>query len=217
MKQGAAGARGTFEQLARQHMSALYNMALRLTRNPSEAEDLVQDTLLRAYRFFNRYEQGSNFKAWIFKILKNSFINRYRKDQQIPETVDFSAIEEGLERLVDESYREGAPPDPEQAFLSGVVDHEIEEALASLPEEYRMVFLMAVQQEMSYKEIAAALSIPIGTVMSRLHRARRLMQTRLVEYGRRRGLTGPGGDAPGGKDDSVVDIGRYRRKGDSRS
>ncbi|MGH9869259.1 MAG: sigma-70 family RNA polymerase sigma factor [Candidatus Polarisedimenticolia bacterium] len=210
MKPGATGARGTFEQLAREHMSALYNMALRLTRNPSEAEDLVQDTLLRAYRFFNRYEQGTNFKAWVFKILKNSFINRYRKDQQIPETVDFSAIEEGLERLVDESYREGTPPDPEQAFLSGVVDHEIEEALASLPEEYRMVFLMAVQQEMSYKEIAAALSIPIGTVMSRLHRARRLMQARLTEYGRRRRLTGPEAAAP-------VDINRYRRRGDSQS
>jgi len=213
------GARGTFEQLAKSHMSALYNMALRLTRNPSEAEDLVQDTLLRAYRFFNRYEQGSNFKAWVFKILKNSFINRYRKDQQIPETVDFSAIEEGLERLVDESYREGgAPADPEQVFLSGVVDHEIEEALQSLPEEYRMVFLMAVQQEMSYKEIAAALSIPIGTVMSRLHRARRLMQARLTEYGRRRRLTGPeSGPSAGAPEGGVVDINRYRRKGDSQS
>ena len=206
---GPPGASGTFEQLARTHMRALYNMALRLTRNPQEAEDLVQDTLLRAYRFFSRYEQGTNFKAWVFKILKNAFINRYRKEQQVPETVDFAAIEEGLERLVEKSQPQGgAPASPEQQLLEGVVDEEIEEALRSLPEEYRMVFLMAIQHEMSYKEIAAALSIPIGTVMSRLHRARRLMQVRLVEYGRRRGLTD---EKPDAKDD-IVDINRYRRK-----
>ncbi len=206
---GPPGASGSYEQLARTHMRALYNMALRLTRNPQEAEDLVQDTLLRAYRFFNRYEQGTNFRAWIFKILKNAFINRYRKEQQSPETVDFAVIEDGLERLVEKSQAPGsAPSTPEQQLLEGVVDEEIEEALRSLPDEYRMVFLMAIQQEMSYKEIAAALDIPIGTVMSRLHRARRQMQGRLMEYGKRRGLTG---GEPGAKDD-VVDINRYRRK-----
>ncbi|HKY31941.1 MAG TPA: sigma-70 family RNA polymerase sigma factor [Candidatus Polarisedimenticolia bacterium] len=207
------GIRGTFEQLARSHMRPLYTMAVRLTHNPQEAEDLVQETLLRAYRFFDKYEQGSNFKAWLFKILKNSFINRYRKGQQQPETVDFGAIEDGLESLVDVSAQGGQPPspDPEKSFFDGVVDSEIEDALAGLPPEYRMVFLMAVQEEMSYKEIAAALSIPIGTVMSRLHRARRLMQARLLEYARRRGLVDP--TAEPSRPPDVVDIGRFRRKG----
>lgn len=211
---GATGARGTFEQLAQGVMGSLYTMALRLTRNPDEAQDLAQETLLRAYRFFDHYEQGSNFKAWLFKILKNAFINRYRKNQAVPETVDFDVIEEGLERLVERDYRgaPSTPPDPERAFMEGLVDSEIEEALQALPPDYRMVFLMAVQEEMSYKEIAAALEIPIGTVMSRLHRARRMMQARLAEYGRRRGLTGPGEDE--GSDGGVVDIRRYRRKGE---
>jgi RNA polymerase sigma-70 factor (ECF subfamily) len=213
---GATGARGTFEQLAQATMGSLYTMALRLTRNPEEAQDLAQETLLRAYRFFDRYEQGSNFKAWLFRILKNAFINRYRKNQQIPETVDFGAIEEGLEHLVERDYRgtPSSPPDPERAFLEGLVDTEIEEALQALPPEYRMVFLMAVQEEMSYKEIAAALEIPIGTVMSRLHRARRMMQARLAEYGRRRGLTDGTSEGEGGAAEGVVDIRRYRRKGE---
>jgi RNA polymerase sigma-70 factor, ECF subfamily len=214
---GATGARGTFEQLAQGAMSSLYTMALRLTRNPEEAEDLTQETLLRAYRFFDRYEQGSNFRAWLFKILKNAFINRYRKDQHVPETVDFDAIEEGLEHLVARQERgTSSPPDPERAFFDNVVDAEIEDALRELPPDYRVVFLMAVQEEMSYKEIAAALDIPIGTVMSRLHRARRMMQARLAEYGRRQGLTGEqSGKEPG--QGGVVDIRSYRRRGETRS
>jgi RNA polymerase sigma-70 factor (ECF subfamily) len=230
-----AGARGTFEQLARAQMDAIYNMALRLTRNPQEAEDLVQETLLRAYRFFDKYEQGSNFRAWMFRILKNSFINRYRKDHRAPDTVDFAAIEENLERWIEPGPASStAPSDPEQILLRAAVDAEIEEAVQTLPPDYRMVFLMAIQEEMSYKEIAAALSIPIGTVMSRLHRARRLMQARLMDYGRRHGLTQASpadpshapGTAQSGEDasgeppareggDGVVDISRYRRKGEA--
>ena len=198
----------SFEMLAQEHLHPLYSMAVRLTRQPQEAEDLVQETLLRAYRFFDKYERGTNFKAWIFKILKNVFINRYRKTQTEPDTVEFGAIEEGLESLVDNVSpgTQPAPVDPESILMRGVVDGEIEGALDELPPEYRMVLLMAVVEEMSYKEIAAALSIPIGTVMSRLHRARRLLQGRLVDYGRSRGLI------PGRRDSSpVADISRFRR------
>ena len=206
-----------FEDLARANVHTLYNMAVRLTRRPQEAEDLVQDTLLRAYRFFDRYEKGTNFKAWILKILKNAFINRYRSAQREPDTVDFEAIEEGLERLMRPAPGTASPPiDPEQIFMRGVVDAEIDEALDRLPPEYRMVFIMAVVEEMSYKEIASALSIPIGTVMSRLHRARRLMQGRLMDYARRRGLLPAGQEAPapeGAGGSNVIDIQSFRKQG----
>jgi len=206
--------REDFERLALAHMSPLYNMAVRLTRRPAEAEDLVQETLLRAYRFFDKYEQGTNFKAWLFRILRNAFINRYRKSTREPDTVEFGAIEEGLERIVDSSFRgtRAAGTDPEQVFMDGVVDSEIESVLAELPDEYRMVLVMAVVEEMSYKEIAAALSCPIGTVMSRLHRARRLMQAGLLEYARKRGLVPPGGATTGEPGADVVDIKRFRGK-----
>ena len=198
----------SFERLAQENLHPLYSMAVRLTRQPEEAEDLVQETLLRAYRFFDKFERGTNFKAWVFRILKNAFINRYRKEQREPDTVDFSSIEEGLERLVDDMAPGApeAPPDPEQTLLKGTLDSEIETAIGELPAEYRMVLLMSVVEEMSYKEIASALSIPIGTVMSRLHRARRQLQAKLQEYGRSRGLSG--------RDDRprIVEIEKFRRR-----
>ena len=180
----------SFEDLARAHLNPLYNMAVRLVRQPQEAEDLVQETLIRAYRFFDRFEPGTNFKAWIFKILKNCFINRYRKTQREPDTIDMEGIQGGLDRFIPAGRLNGDSGEatPEQVFMSGVIDDEIEQALAGLPPDYRMVLIMAVVEEMSYKEIASALSIPIGTVMSRLHRARRQLQLSLLKYARKRGL-----------------------------
>ncbi|HET9481891.1 MAG TPA: sigma-70 family RNA polymerase sigma factor [Candidatus Polarisedimenticolia bacterium] len=202
-----AESRESFEALAEANLRPLYNLAVRLARRPEEAEDLVQETLLRAFRFYDSFEPGTNFKAWLFKILKNSFINRYRKEQLEPDMVHFGAIEEGLERIVDSTLggSQSPPPDPERLFMDGLVDDEIEAAIRELPPEYRMVLIMAVVEEMSYKEIAAAISCPIGTVMSRLHRARRLMQSRLLEYARRHGLAGSDESDPG-----VVDITRFR-------
>jgi len=181
-----------FEQVALPFIDSLYNLALNLTRNPRDAEDLVQETFLRAYRFFDSYRPGTHIKAWLFRILRNTFINRYRSSKIRPEEVDFGKVEESYERMVDDEFlRKHQPMSPEQAVMHGVLDEEVNLALEAIPEEYRIVVVMALVEEMSYKEIAGVLSIPLGTVMSRLHRGRRLLQTSLVDYARRRGILKP--------------------------
>jgi len=188
--------RREFEREALPHMDALYGLAMRLTRSPRDAEDLVQEAYLRAFRFFDHWEPETNMRAWLFTILRNAFINRYRKQSTVPKTVEFEKIEGTYESLIQESFVR-AGRNPEQLLLDGSLDTEIREALDALPEEYREVVWLAVVEELSYKEIAAVLSIPIGTVMSRLHRGRRLLQAALIGYGRRRGLLPAGEtDAP---------------------
>ncbi len=174
-----------FERVALVHLHSLYHMALRFTRNPADAEDLLQDTYVRAFRFFDRYQPGTNAKAWLFKILRNGFINRYRKAQKRPDEVDFSKIEETFESLLEPRQR---LPGPEEELLSRSLDEPIEDALRALPEEYRSVLLLAVVEGFSYREIATTLDCPMGTVMSRLHRARKHMKSRLLSYARERGL-----------------------------
>jgi RNA polymerase sigma-70 factor (ECF subfamily) len=174
-----------FERVALVHLHSLYNMALRFTRNAADAEDLLQDTYVRAFRFFDRYQPGTNAKAWLFKILRNGFINRYRKAQKRPDEVDFSKIEEIFESLLEPRQR---LPGPEEELLAGSLDGPIEEALRALPEEYRSVLLLAAVEGFSYREIATTLDCPMGTVMSRLHRARKHMKSRLLNYARERGL-----------------------------
>jgi len=181
--------RAEFEAVALPYMGALFNLAVNLTRNRRDAEDLVQETYLRAFRFFDSYEPGTHVKAWLFRILRNTFINRYRAAKVRPEEVDFDKIEDGYERAVDETFLSAKrPPSPERLVMDGVLDEEVQRAIEGLPEEYRSVVLMALVEEMSYKEIAAALSIPLGTVMSRLHRGRRMLQAELLEYVRRKGI-----------------------------
>ncbi|MFQ5694325.1 MAG: sigma-70 family RNA polymerase sigma factor, partial [Nitrospinota bacterium] len=126
-----------FERVALVHIHSLYNMALRFTRNTAEAEDLLQDTYVRAFRFFDRYQPGTNAKAWLFKILRNSFINRYRKAQKRPEEVDFSKIEEIFESIVDDGHRPRGLPGPEEEIIARSLDEPIEAALRALPAEYR--------------------------------------------------------------------------------
>jgi RNA polymerase sigma-70 factor (ECF subfamily) len=174
-----------FERVALVHVHALYNMALRFTRNAADAEDLLQDTYVRAFRFFDRYQPGTNAQAWLFKILRNGFINRYRKAQKRPDEVDFSKIEEVFESLLEPRQRLRGP---EEEMLARSLDQPIQEALEALPEEYRSVLLLAVVEGFSYREIATTLDCPIGTVMSRLHRARKHMKSRLMGYARERGL-----------------------------
>jgi len=186
-----------FEDAALPHLGALFNLAFNLTRNRKDAEDLVQETYLRAFRFFDSYQPGTHIKAWLFRILRNTFINRYRAARVRPEEVDFDKVELAYDKLVDRQFIDThQPPSPEKLVLDGVLDEEIEQAMAALPEEYRTVVIMALVEELSYKEIASALSIPLGTVMSRLHRGRKQLQGALVEYAQRRGIIRPGSGVP---------------------
>lgn len=168
-----------FEELSLQYMNPLYNAALRMTRDGSEAQDLVQDTYLRAYRFYSKFEKGTNFRAWIFKILKNIYINKYRKQQKAPQMVEISNVE-----LVGDL---AADVTPENEFFNNLLDDDIKEAMDLLPEEFRDAIILSDLEGFSYKEISEILDRPIGTVMSRLHRGRKLLKNSLREYARRRG------------------------------
>jgi RNA polymerase sigma-70 factor (ECF subfamily) len=187
--------REEFEEVALPHADALFNLALYLTRSRRDAEDLVQEAFLRAYRFFDSYRSGTNVKAWLFRILRNTFINRYRAVKTRPEEVESDKIEASYEQMVESTFLgPRAAASPEALLMEGVLDREVHEALARLPEEYRTVVLLALLEELSYREIATALSIPLGTVMSRLHRGRKLLQAALVGLARRKGIVrGPAG------------------------
>ncbi len=159
----------------------LYRSALRLTRSRDDAEDLLQETYLKAYKYYHRFSEGTNLKAWLFKIMKNTFINGYRKRRLEPAQVEFGEVEDVLERLVlDES---GDAADVETAYLDAEMDHEVREALLALPHDYKVVVLLADLEGYAYKEIAEILQIPVGTVMSRLYRGRRLLERALLSFG----------------------------------
>lgn len=184
-----------FEEVALPYLDALFNLALNLTRNRKDAEDLVQEAYLRAFRFFDSYQPGTHIKAWLFRILRNTFINRYRAAKARPEEVDFDKIDGVYEKMVEDDFLRGhGSMDPEEAVMVGVPDEEIQEAMVALPEEYRSVVIMALVEELSYKEIASALAIPLGTVMSRLHRGRKQLQGALLEYAKRKGILKQGPD-----------------------
>ena len=175
-----------FEEQAMEHMSSLYTAALRMTRNAADAEDLVQETYLKAYKYYDKFEEGTNLKAWLFKILKNTFINSYRKKQQAPPKADFADIEESFETIVrDDSGQQARTP--EEELLEKVLDEDVQHAIEELPHDYRMVVLLADLEGFSYKEIADILEIPVGTVMSRLYRGRRLLEEALLKYARGHG------------------------------
>jgi RNA polymerase sigma-70 factor, ECF subfamily len=179
--------RSEFESTALPHMDALYNMALKMARNPSLAEDLVQEAFVRAYRFFSHYERGTNCKAWLFKILRNVFINHYRKGRGAPETIDFAAIEGHAESHVGREWPSGVSS-PEAIVADLRMGENVAAALKSLTPEFRMVALLAFVEGHTYKEIASIMSCPIGTVMSRLSRARRILQEALLPHAQERGL-----------------------------
>jgi len=161
-----------FEAIAFQYMDSLYSTALRFTRNTEEAEDLVQDTYLRAFRFFDKFQQGTNFKAWVFKILTNTFINKYRKKMRTPQQVQLDKVAYGLENEdSDEPIAEWAGFD--ESKYEELFDDDITAALSQLSDDFRMVVLLADIEGFSYKEIAQIIGRPSGTVMSRLFRGRR--------------------------------------------
>jgi RNA polymerase sigma-70 factor, ECF subfamily len=178
-----------FSDQAMQYMPALYSAALRMTRNPSDAEDLVQETYLRAYRGFGGFEEGTNLKAWLYKILTNTFINSYRAKRRRPDERDLDDVEDLYlyRRVVGwDGGAEGRSAEDE--VLEHFTDDEVKAALESLPDQFRLAVLLADVEGFSYREIADIMDVPIGTVMSRIHRGRRALQKALVEFGMERGL-----------------------------
>jgi len=172
-----------------EHMSALYSAALRMTRNPADAEDLVQETYLKAYRAFDSFTEGTNIRAWLYRILTNTYINNYRAAKRRPEVSDVEDVEDlYLYRRVAGDGAGGRSAEDE--VLAGITDDEVKEAIESLPDNFRIAVLLADVEGFTYKEIAEITDVPIGTVMSRIHRGRRALQKALVDYAERRGLVG---------------------------
>jgi RNA polymerase sigma-70 factor (ECF subfamily) len=172
------------------YLDSLYRTALRLSRNPQDAEDLVQETYLRALRALNQFQDGTNLRAWLFKILTNTFINQYRQRARAPRNESIDEVEDFYlyQHLIDNGLQPGTS-EPEHEVLERLVDEDIIKALEELPVPFRQVVLLADVEGFAYKEIADILDIKIGTVMSRLHRGRRRLQQALVPYLQRSGYT----------------------------
>ncbi len=180
----------TFSEQAMPLMDSLYGAAMRMTRNKADAEDLVQETYLKAYRGFGGFEQGTNLKAWLYRILTNTYINIYRKKQRRPDETDLAEVEDlYLYRRLGGLEAATAGRSAEEELLDLFAESEVKEAMESLPDNFRIAVLLADVEGFAYKEIAEILDIPIGTVMSRLHRGRKALQKELYEFAVARGLT----------------------------
>lgn len=183
-----------FERDALEYVNQLYAAALRMTRNPADAEDLVQEAYAKAYAAFHQYKQGTNLKAWLYRILTNTFINNYRKKQRQPK-------EHGSEDIEDwqiaqaASHSSSGGRSAELEALDHLPDTDVKDALTALPEDFRMVVYYADVEGLPYKEIAEIMETPIGTVMSRLHRGRRQLREMLADYAAERGFVTPEGGA----------------------
>ncbi|MEM1007544.1 MAG: sigma-70 family RNA polymerase sigma factor [Myxococcota bacterium] len=195
-----------FEAQTLPYIDALYHSALRLCRNESDAEDLVQDTMLKAFRFFHQYTQGTHVKAWLFKIMTNTFINHYRKRQKSPELLD------------DWDWDQLTPPfseDFERNFFQNTFHKTVLQAIEELPVDFRMVLVLSDIEEFAYKEIADMVDCPIGTVMSRLYRGRRILRKKLHQYAIEQGLVDD--PLPVVDIDNVTHIEHYRRQQQDRA
>jgi RNA polymerase sigma-70 factor (ECF subfamily) len=168
-----------FEREAIPHMDALYNFAFKMTGDSDDANDLVQETYMRAFRFFDKFEKGTNCKAWLFRIMKNTFINVYRKESKSPEKVDYEEIENFYENIkasnTDDAHLE-------KDIYDNLLDDELTEAISTLPEDFRTVIILCDIEGFTYEEIADFVDAPVGTVRSRLHRARKMLFTKLHSY-----------------------------------
>ncbi len=174
-----------FERDALQYMNQLYAAAMRYTKNPEDAQDLVQDTYIKAYNSFHQFEPGTNLKAWLYRVLTTTFINNYRKDQRRPQTSDSELEDWQLAEASSHTSDQGKST--EDVVLENLPDSDIKNALAQIPEEFRMVVYLADVEGFSYKEIAEIVGVPTGTVMSRLHRGRKQLREKLTDYARERG------------------------------
>ena len=168
--------RASFEREALVHLDALHRVALRLTGQPADADDLVQETMLKAYRAWDQYEPGTNAKGWLLTILRHAFINEYRRRTRRPETVDVDAIEPFA------VFPEVQDEDPQGRFFERIVDDEVLRAIDELPEAFRETVVLSDVEGLSYQEVAQVLEVPIGTVKSRLFRARQMLQAKLYDY-----------------------------------
>lgn len=173
-----------FEREAVPHMDSLYNYAIKMTGDSDDASDLIQDTYLKAFRFFDKFEQGTNCKAWLFRIMKNTFINSYRKSAKEPDKVDYEDVENFYENIkasnTDSAHLE-------KDIYDNLLDDELSQAITSLPEDFRTVVILADIEGFTYDEIADFIDIPVGTVRSRLHRARKMLFTKLYKYAGQKG------------------------------
>ena len=184
-KETAAQRSKRFERDALQYMNQLYAAALRYTRNPEDAQDLVQDTYIKAYNSFHQFEPGTNLKAWLYRVLTTTFINTYRKDQRRPQTSDSELEDWQIAEASSHTSDQGKST--EDVVLENLPDSDIKNALAQIPEEFRMAVYLADVEGFSYKEIAEIVGVPAGTVMSRLHRGRKQLREKLTDYARERG------------------------------
>jgi len=177
------GKQSMFEQEALVHSNVLYRFGLQLTGNAQDADDLVQETYLKAYRFWDQYTEGTNIRAWLFRILKNSFLNEYRRKARKPEMVEYTETTLGISEP-EEAISADIPHDQ---LHTHILDDDISSAVSGLDERFRVVLVLCDLQGLRYEEIAQVIGCPVGTVRSRLHRARRLLRLKLYEYAMARG------------------------------
>lgn len=208
--------RQEFEQTALPQLDAMYGAALRLTRNPAEAEDLVQDAFVRAYRFWHTFKTGTSIKAWLFTILRNTFINRYhRTNRRRSAKSDLEAQLGSLGAEVAVGHPTAKIPGPDQALAQRVTREHIMAALDTIPEDYRMAVVLADLEGLAYKEIAEVMDCPIGTVMSRIYRGRKLLHKLLHEHATEIGFVPAeqrDGDTSEHRPEKTVDMANYRKR-----
>jgi len=183
MHQSIGRRRREFERLAKRHQRDLLNAARRLTRTFSDAEDLAQEALIKAYISFDQFELGTNFRAWLLKIVTTTHISRCRKQSRQPQTTTWDDGEDGTPR----KWHKSNDPTPEAHILEQQLDEPVQQALAEVPEEFRSAVILCDMFDLSYKEIAQALAVPLGTVRSRICRGRRILAEQLREYAQQRG------------------------------
>ena len=180
-----------FEAEAFPHKDILFNFALRTTGDTDDAKDLLQETFMKAFRFWDKYEKGTNIRAWLFRIMKNSYINRYRKETREPGMVDYDDVENFYDSIRDDSTDSN---DLQKQMYSNMLSDEVTSALQSLPEDFRTVVILCDIEQLTYEEISDFLNCPIGTVRSRLHRGRKMLEEKLHNYAKERGIISQGDD-----------------------